>query len=123
MFKSKKEVIFEYLKRISIHDESKWVETEISTKLKLQRSNVSGLLNLLVKEGRIEKTITRPVKFRSIRENSDTKSFENNLKAIGLSGYLKQVWKLAQAALLYPKQSLPTLLIGEEGVGKKLWQN
>ena len=87
----------------------------ISRRLEMQRSNVSSILNELVKEGAIEKTDGRPVLYRipSVSAAGTEKSCFSEL--IGNAGSLKGAVQLAKAAILYPGYSLPVLITGPEG--------
>ena len=65
--KTTKESLLEYIQREvltdSIHKEG-LSTNEIADAFQIQRSNVSSLLNTLVKEGKLEKTTGRPVLYR-----------------------------------------------------------
>ncbi|MBS6503899.1 MAG: sigma 54-interacting transcriptional regulator [Clostridium sp.] len=85
----------------------------------MQRTNVSAILNELVKENKVYKNSGRPVIYNiakdSINKATKTSSFKN---LIGYDRSLKTPVQLAKAAIMYPEDSLSTLIIGESGSGK-----
>ncbi len=104
------------------------VTTEhLSEQTNISRANVSNYLNLLVKEGVIEKSATRPVLY-SVRGASHPEA-EKNSEAnkepfqylLGYNGSLKKQINQAKAAVMYPPKGLHTLLTGDTGVGKSLF--
>lgn len=118
--KSNKEKIIECL---HIYEESftgeeiRGVTTQyLSNKLHMQRSNISTILNTLVKDGIVIKENGRPVLYRLAKDESLGKSCFT--KMIGYNGSLKRAVQLAKAAVLYPNHSLHSLIIGESGTGK-----
>lgn len=118
---SKKLEVYEYLKKLALdYPEECAVSTaQLAENLKMQRSNVSSLLNELVREKRVEKVKERPVLYKAIgygeQKTQDTTCFG---KLIGNMGILKNEIQLAKAAVLYPDYSLPILVSGEKGTGK-----
>lgn len=121
--RSKKEMLFEYI----VHhthaargvSEKQFTTQELSEQLKMQRSNISTLLNELAEEGRLEKLQGRPVLYR-LADLSGTSRKEESCfnELIGQEGSLKRVIQLAKAAILYPVHSLHTLIVGPGGSGK-----
>lgn len=92
---------------------------ELATTLNLQRTNLSALLNELVKENKVVKINGRPVYYRLCNQYDEDNSelnFFNRL--IGYKTSLKNAIQLARAAILYPQKPLSTLITGESGVGK-----
>lgn len=62
----------------------------------------------------------------TVQENSDDESIEGSSafeSIIGYDGSLKNVVKLAKAAIIYPPKGLNTIIYGESGVGKNLLVN
>lgn len=123
--KSRKEQIYEYLieetGKHKAEDIIYFTTQEVSEALSMHRSNVSAFLNEYVKENRLEKVNSRPVKFYladryEIKNETDTFS-----EIIGADGSLKNMIQLAKAALLYPNGMLPTLISGDNGVGKSIF--
>lgn len=123
--KSRKEQIYGYLiektEKYKEEDIVYFTTQEVSEALSMHRSNVSAFLNEYVKENRLEKVNSRPVKFYladqyEIKNDTDTFS-----EIIGADGSLKNMIQLAKAALLYPNGMLPTLIIGDNGVGKSIF--
>ncbi|MFV0479314.1 MAG: PRD domain-containing protein [Anaerorhabdus sp.] len=117
--KTSKEIIYEYIERTFYiqGNRSKGIETkEVADALEMQRSNVSSLLNELVKDGKLEKTATRPVLYVLPQNNKNAaeKSFS---RLVGSNGSLRKSIQLAQAAVLYPKKSLNVLLSSKIGCG------
>lgn len=110
---SKKDMILAYLE-----SEAEGRSTaQIASGLGMQRTNVSSLLNSLVREKRIEKTTTRPVLYRFVtksRKRADD-AFE---ELTGSSQTLLNACRLCRAALLYPGHPLPLLVSSPSGAGK-----
>ena len=115
--KSNKEIIYDYIVAHSNDEKNRdgFSTQELSKVLGLQRSNLSSILNSLVKENRMEKISGRPVLYRLINLRKDESCFR---KLIGFNGSLENAICLAKAAILYPEHSLPTLIIGPGGSGK-----
>ncbi len=105
---------------------------KIATDLGLSRNNVSSDLNLLHREGKVIKFDGRPTLYIdmkwAVKNNISTKDrnklSEKNIKfegfngLIGREGSLSQLIKQAQAAVLYPPNGLPILIVGKTGTGK-----
>lgn len=121
--KSKKEMLFEYIAH-QTHaardsSEKRFTTRELSEQLKMQRSNISTLLNELAEEGRLEKIQGRPVLYRLANLPGTSRKEESCFQElIGREGSLKHVVQLAKAAILYPDHSLHTLIVGPGGSGK-----
>lgn len=117
--KTTKDLVYGYVEKAIYTQgkQSKGVETkEVADALDMQRSNVSSLLNDLVKEGRLHKISTRPVLYtlpQDIEQGNENPFHE----LIGANGSLKRSIQLAQAAILYPKKSLNVLLSSKKGCG------
>ncbi|MDH2887932.1 MULTISPECIES: sigma 54-interacting transcriptional regulator [Bacillus cereus group] len=98
--------------------------SDLATLLQLDRANVSSDLNKLVKDGRLCKTNTRPVRFyielNHLLETPSTGStaLDNFAKE---NTSLKIAIEKAKAAVLYPPNGMHTLLLGETGVGKSMF--
>lgn len=116
-----KEIILNFIQEHSLKaSEHTGITTQfIANQLNIQRSNISSILNQLVREGAIEKSYGRPVyyycKSLSHLTTQDTSCFN---QLIGCDGSLKNVIQIAKAAILYPSHYLNTLIIGETGSGK-----
>lgn len=90
---------------------------ELSALIGIQRANLSTILNRLVDDGLVEKDGNRPVKYRlKVQESGKDRTVFGRLA--GADNSMKNAVQLAKAAILYPENPLPTVLIGEEGVGK-----
>jgi transcriptional regulatory protein LevR/transcriptional regulator with AAA-type ATPase domain len=118
--KTVKEIVYEFIQQeiYSKSENKNGLETKmIAEALGLHRSNVSSLLNELVKEGKLIKTTTRPVYYRIPDKvnQSIEKSCFNGL--IGYNGSLRNAIQLAKAAILYPRSSLNVLLSSKTGCG------
>lgn len=115
--KSNKEKVYDFIRLHSEGEKEAGVSTVyIAEAMELQRTNVSSILNQLVKEGRICKSEGRPVLYRTMGGGKEQEDCFSDL--IGCEGSLKRVIQLAKAAVLYPQRSLNTLLIGARGTGK-----
>ena len=111
--------IVEYTKEFNtIEDETPKFDTQfLSEQLKMQRSNVSSLLNQLVEEGKIEKSNGRPVLYslnKDLKIQIDNQDFSS---LIGVESSLKQVIQYTKAAITYPMSIPKILYIGKKGVG------
>lgn len=106
----------------------------VAEQIGLDRSNVSRLLNQLVREGVIEKIEGRPVRFcvprapvqeeqqkaSSVFGSSEGSGFTlDNL--VGSDSSMAIPIQQAKAAMLYPPRGLHTMLLGETGVGKSMF--
>lgn len=117
--KSNKERILECMQLYeeSITAEVGGVTTQyLSMKLQVQRPNISAILNVLVKEGNVEKVNGRPVLYRLRTKEGLEQSCFSSL--IGYDQGLKRSIRLAKAAISYPGNSLHSLIYGASGVGK-----
>lgn len=119
---TKKEEVFEYMvictQKCGAEDRI-FTTQELSQALKMQRSNLSTLLNELAAEGKLEKLPGRPVPYRIInRPGSSGQEDSCFQKLLGQNGSLKRVTQLAKAAILYPEHSLNALIVGPSGSGK-----
>lgn len=120
--KTSKELVYDLMKEhyLSLKEgEDSGLETShIADKLGIKRPNVSAILNQFVNDGKVTKKGTRPVLYYIASPDSfiiEKSSFKN---LIGFDGSLKNVIQLAKASILYPNNSLNTLIIGESGTGK-----
>lgn len=115
--KSNKDKIYDIICLSTNTEDSEGVSTTyIAETLNLQRTNVSSGLNQLVKEGKVDKTNGRPVRYFAVKESVKTDCFS---KLIGVKGSLRQAVQLAKAAVLYPNRCLNTILVGAKGTGKR----
>lgn len=118
--KTTKEIVFECIQKIIYTESEKanGIETKvIAEKLNMQRSNVSALLNELVKEGKLDKTNTRPVLYKMPQQKIQFVENSCFTKLVGHNGSLRNAVQLAKAAILYPSSSLNVLLCSKPGCG------
>ncbi|EKT61833.1 sigma-54 factor, interaction domain-containing protein [Providencia burhodogranariea DSM 19968] len=106
---------------------------EIVEQTGISRANVSHYLNILVNEGLIYKTNTRPVQYHTNKkelignvEKNTTEYLKSNIPdpfyyLLGYNSSLKKQISQAKAAVIYPPKGLHTLLTGDTGVGKSLF--
>lgn len=121
--KSNKTLVYEFIHKCTSSasaQETKGVSTQyISDRLNMQRTNISSILNALVKEGAIEKSNGRPVLYKVMQRlpvpEQEASCFG---ELIGCNGSLKGAVQLAKAAILYPRRSLHSLILGAPGSGK-----
>ena len=117
--KTTKESVFEYIQKqlLTNAEYKEGISTKVVAKyFDLQRSNVSTLLNELVKENRLEKTNTRPVLYYlPQKENKDISTVGKIM--IGADGSLSNALQVAKAAILYPNKSLNVLVTAKPGCG------
>ncbi|MCI5724070.1 MAG: PRD domain-containing protein [Erysipelotrichaceae bacterium] len=117
--KTTKETVFEYIQKelMTNPDFKDGMSTNVvATHFQLQRSNVSTLLNALVKEGQLEKSSTRPVLY-FLPQKSDKDSNDMGKNMIGANGSLANAVQVAKAAILYPNRSLNVLVTAKPGCG------
>lgn len=121
-----KEDVFDFVQRTIYGNEefaNGLTTSQVAQQLNMQRTNVSALLNALVKEGRLFKTESRPVLYFLESERVNGKSEKSPQVLIGEEGSLKNAVQLAQAAILYPSKRLNTLLTGNLGNGTTYFVN
>ena len=102
---------------------------KLSEFMDLDRANISRYLNILYKEGKLERIEGRPVLYSSIsKKSSKIKVFEKSFNEknsldnmIGADQSLQVSIQQAKAAILYPPRGLHTLILGETGVGKSMF--
>lgn len=119
--KKKYEVLF-YIDKLSTkkdqNDPSKMVFStkELASHLNIQRSNLSAILNELVRENKLEKIAGRPVLYKIHNKLDEDDSIFNQL--IGFNGSLAKSIQDIKSTLLYPGKKPVILLSGESGTGK-----
>lgn len=143
----RKEKVWEYLKTV-LPDAPQGVTTsKVAMDLDLVRTNASKELNVLVKEGKLAKTATRPVKYffadqaqpaiasaskeKKAKDqapkiaNKDQKDHQDDIfdHLIGRTSSLKNQIEQAKAAILYPPHGLNVLITGPTGSGKTYFAN
>lgn len=118
--KTIKETIYEYVQKLVMTDSTyrEGITTkDIADHFELQRSNVSTVLNDLVKEKRLEKTTTRPVHyFLPEKKEQKVNDIGNNV-FIGMNGSLANSIHVAKAAIYYPGRKLNILISAKPGCG------
>lgn len=121
--KSNRTLVYEFIVKCTsavTAEEARGVSTQyLSERLHMQRTNISSILNQLVKEGTIEKLNGRPVLYR-VKQTGSSPEEEVSCfcQLVGCGGSLKNSVQLAKAAILYPKRSLHSLILGASGSGK-----
>ena len=118
--KTTKEIIFEFVQKelLTSEENKNGISTSfVANKCNLQRSNVSTILNELVKEEKLEKTNTRPVLYKFPNKDQPLKYETGNKILIGSEGSLSKALQIAKAAILYPKNSLNVLVSAKPGCG------
>ncbi len=119
--KSKRDLLYEHIRRCtSAEDEEprSFNTAELADALGRQRTNLSTLLNELVKTGKLEKLPGRPVLYRLPELAGRRKDESCFRRLIGWDNSLRHVVQLSKAAILYPEHSLHTLILGQAGSGK-----
>lgn len=118
--KTTKDMVYEFIQKTlyTSSDYKEGIPTHvIAEALGMQRSNVSALLNKLVKEGLLVKQETRPVYYRLKDAESNAQSMADFTHLIGHHDSLRNAIQLAKAAILYPKSSLNVLILSKPGCG------
>ena len=112
--KTNKIKILEYIKeRTNESNEISFTAQELGDIFDISRANVSSALNELCKDGELQKTTGRPVRYfvsKQVEHEEDCfKDF------IGANGSLRNAIKLAKACIMYPEKDLKALISGERG--------
>lgn len=92
----KKDLILSYMQRtVSIADKEKFFTTqELVDHFHMQRTNISSILNQLVKDNKLEKIDGRPVLYRLINLNQSNEKYDLVFqKMIGCNDSLKNAIK------------------------------
>ena len=143
----RKEKVWEYLKTVLPNAPQGVTTSKVAMDLDLVRTNASKELNVLVKEGKLAKTATRPVKYffadqaqpattstskekkakdqASKTMNPDQNDHQDDIfdHLIGKTSSLKNQIEQAKAAILYPPHGLNVLITGPTGSGKTYFAN
>ena len=141
----RKEKVWEYLKTVLPNAPQGVTTSKVAMDLDLVRTNASKELNVLVKEGKLAKTATRPVKYffadqaqPAIASTSKEKKAKDQAPKdiriedhqddifdhlIGRTSSLKNQIEQAKAAILYPPHGLNVLITGPTGSGKTYFAN
>ena len=120
MKKTNKNLVLDLLEKDALNNGFGLTTEQVAAALYMHRANASKLLNELVLEEFVNKTEgSRPVLYSRSSKNFDRSSHDPFNNIVGKEGSLKQAVNLAKAAVLYPNKSLPVLLIGGSGAGKK----
>lgn len=118
--KTTKENVFEFVQKqlMTNSDYKDGISTKIiADYFQLQRSNVSTLLNELVKDARLEKTNTRPVLYYLPQKEAGNELNTVGKAMIVTDGSLANALQVAKAAILYPNNSLNVLVTAKPGSG------
>ena len=139
----RKEKVWEYLKTVLPNAPQGVTTSKVAMDLDLVRTNASKELNVLVKEGKLAKTATRPVKYffadqaqpaiastskeKKAKDqapkiaNKDQKDHQDDIfdHLIGRTSSLKNQIEQAKAAILYPPHGLNVLITGPTDRGKR----
>ncbi|MEW9673668.1 sigma 54-interacting transcriptional regulator [Ammoniphilus sp. 3BR4] len=125
--------VLEIVQRLVPMDGSQGVTAEeVARSAGILRHNASADLNELVREGLLNKSTGRPVRFWATYQShplskpvhvatKKAASMGNEpavLDIIGGAGSLRTAIEQAKAAMLYPPRGLPTLIVGPTGAGK-----
>lgn len=122
--KKKYEVLF-YIDKLSTqknqNNPSKMLFStkELASYLNIQRSNLSAILNELVRENKLEKISGRPALYKIHNKLDENDLIFNQL--IGVNGSLAKPIQDIKSTLLYPGKKPIILLTGESGTGKSLF--
>lgn len=118
----KKDTVLSYIEEnlMDSYNANKGFTTiDISLALNMQRTNVSAILNNLVKENKLVKSKGKPVRYFLSANYEDANNVEPFDKLIGKNSSLKNAIRLAKAAIMYPEEKVCVLLKGENGTGKE----
>ena len=93
----------------------------LASMLNISRANVSHVLNILCKEGKVSKSSGRPVLFYINGAISSLRNKANLDKLANNNISLKDAIDHAKASILYPPKGMNCLILGETGVGKSMF--
>ncbi|WP_213951763.1 sigma 54-interacting transcriptional regulator [Tepidanaerobacter syntrophicus] len=117
--------VYDILVQLTEDKESGVCAADIALKIGIDRTNVSRYLNELYKAGKIEKIKGRPVLYKVKEKKRNSKETAKALisldRLIGADMSLKAAIQLAKAAISYPTDGLPILILGETGAGKSIF--
>lgn len=121
MKRNKKDKVYDFITTYSLeleHEEyPRFTTNFLSEKLGMQRTNLSSILNQLVKEGKLVKDNGRPVMYQYVNLSAQGEQvFE---KLIGYDHSLKEAVAVAKAAALYPKGRASILITAKRGCGTR----
>ena len=111
-----KQRVYEFLVNYSREDQEevpKCTTTFLSEQLAMQRSNLSAILNALVREGKVIKYRGRPVLYGVKPARADS-AFDS---LYGKESFFKEAIETINAALNFPEETKKVLLIGKDGSG------
>lgn len=112
--KKNKDIVLEYLQRnYNTELSNEYTTQQLSEELGTSRSNLSTLLNELTVENKVKNTNSRPVLYSLIIDDKGNNS-DPFTELIGCDGSLSNSIKLAKAAIMYPKNGLSTIIIGQK---------
>ncbi len=111
-----REKVLEYMRTQESSGDTWYTTQELSEALTMQRTNLSRILNELVKEKLVRITNGRPV-YYALEKEREQSCFR---AMIGCDGSLKQAVQMLKAAILYPGHPMPVLIKGEDGSGKSM---
>ncbi|MDR1568249.1 MAG: sigma 54-interacting transcriptional regulator [Streptococcaceae bacterium] len=109
------ETIYQYIKKLP--EGTTVTAQEIASQLHIDRANTSSDLNALVKQERLKKEGSRPVRFSLPEQPFHSSVDPFSQKNPSLKNSIEQ----AKAAVLYPPQRMHILLSGQTGVGKSMF--
>lgn len=134
MKQNTKQQLFSYITSKSSETTQYFNAQQLSEAFSMSRNLMSQYLNELVREGKLQKTDTRPISFyldetqkKNIRQQGQmTENVEfaesqgSNCfqEIIGETGSMQSIIEQCKAAVKYPPNGLPILLTGPSGTGK-----
>ncbi len=107
--------VFQALTRLWTKQKRGYTTQEIAQEAGISRSNCSSELNLLCRDGVINKVTGRPTRYLPEISIKNIDAFSS---VVGFSRSLSQAVRLAKAAVSYPPVGMHVLILGEAGVGK-----
>lgn len=115
---TKKDLIYQKLLHLNSAD---GIDTQtLASLVNMSRANLSHELNELCKEGKLQKSSSRPVLF-FLSENKVTNN-ESQLDLLAKNNIsLRDSVEQAKAAILYPPKGMNCLILGGTGVGKSMF--
>lgn len=85
--------------------------------LGMKRNSASHYLNLLLEAKKVQRTGTKPAKWKTIENTTSSKS-DVFADFVGYQSSLDQEIEQCKAAIEYPPRGLPIIINGKSGVGK-----
>jgi transcriptional regulator with AAA-type ATPase domain/transcriptional regulatory protein LevR len=112
--------VYEALTQLANQTDQGVTASELAEQLNLSRPVVSHYLSGLFKEGRAQKSGTKPIYWVAVQHEANEPEQETDAfhAFVGYDGSQKSIIEQCKAAVNYPPNGLPLIINGKSGVGK-----